>query len=144
MKYKIIENPTYTNTVKVGLEIEPENEPVKFFFSSMRLNKYPELIHNILNNTSYMGDPQGVLLYNDLDEEDLADDDIFEKDEVKIYHHIFGESILPKKLFDEMLYDISRKLLEVYGCDDNISLNWKQEMEMALEGFNQSDRLVAL
>ncbi|MEH2298089.1 MAG: hypothetical protein V7K88_03190 [Nostoc sp.] len=133
MHYKIINNPTYTNTMKIGLEVQPENEPLQFFFTSMRLHKYPEFINDILNDRGYLGDPQGVLFYNDLDNEDFATGNVFNKEEVKVYHHVFGESIISRKTFIQMVYDFSCKLLEVYGNDGNIPENWKLQMEKSLK-----------
>lgn len=133
MKYKVIDNPNYTNVMVVGIKIEPENEPLKFFFTTMRLHTYPELIQDILNDRGYLGDPQGVIFYSDLDEEDFANNDIFAEDHVKIYHHVFGECIIQKTIFKKMVYDFSSKLLVAYNQNQNLPNNWHTELKRNLE-----------
>lgn len=133
MKYTIIENPTYTNVMVIGVEIKPENKPLQYFFTSMQLSTYPDLIECVLNDEGYLGDPQGVIFYSDLDGEDFANNNGFAEDQVKIYHHVFGECTIPKVNFKHMLYDFSCQLLIAYKEDQSLPNNWFIELQKNVE-----------
>ena len=91
MEFKIIENPKYTNRIDFGLHLNPDNDPLKFFFSSMRKEGFPDLIQGAIRGEGYIGSPEGVFFFGDLDGEDFAEGNIFKEHEVKVYHDNFGE-----------------------------------------------------
>ena len=99
IKYTIIHQPDYTNVCKIGVLLEPDILPLKFFLSSMRLTSFPDLIKDINADRGYLGDPQGVFFYNDLDEEDFAEGNGFLKSQVKVYHHNFSDELIEKEIF---------------------------------------------
>ncbi len=129
MKFEIIQNPSYSNLSKIGISLIPDVITLRFFFSSMRIAKFPELLKNVSSDLGYIGDPQGVIFYKDLDGEDFLEGDIFENEEVKVYHHNFGEEIINKHFFKSILLSYSDNLLKVYKNSDELSISWSKEME---------------
>lgn len=135
MNYIIIKNPKYTNLIDIGLELQPNNDPLKFFFSSMKIEAFPDLIDSIINNEGYLGSPQGVFLYEDLDGEDFAEGNIFSEDEVKVYNNYIGESILKKNKFISILLDYSQALLNQSKV--STTLSWKNDMKASIQKLNK-------
>lgn len=135
MNYKIITNPTYTSLIDIGLELQPNNDPVKFFFSSMKLDAFPALIEGICNNEGYVGSPQGVILYEDLDGEDVAEGNVFSEDEVNVYNHYIGESIVKKNDFMAILLAYSQALLSQSKIAKTLS--WKNDMTASIQKLSK-------
>lgn len=130
--YKIIHNPDYTNLSKIGIRLVPDSLPLKFFFSSMRMIKYPELINDVCNDIGFFGDPQGVIFYNDLDGEDFAEGNVFKQNEVKVYHHNFGEVVIERLFFKKLLFDYSKSLIEIYANSSQFPNSWIIEMKHSI------------
>ena len=134
MEFKIIENPKYTNRIDFGLHLNPDNDPLKFFFSSMRKEGFPDLIQGAIRGEGYIGSPEGVFFFGDLDGEDFAEGNIFKEHEVKVYHDNFGETIITKQLFCEILFDYSTRLLK--HCQEkefNLGQQWEENMQDMLK-----------
>lgn len=136
MKYKIIDFPKYTNAVSIGLEIEPENEPLKYFFSSVKLENMPVVLGNVINSVGFSEEKAGVIYYDDLDGYDISTGQGFESSQVRIYHEVFGDTLVETKLFEKILYDYCIKLIDKYKDDNSISINWFNEMQQKLQRLN--------
>lgn len=131
MKYLIITNPDYTNTVKVGVSLVPENEPLKFFLSNVRLLDIPELLLSVSQSKGYSQEFISLKFYHEMDWEDKEDIDIREGD-VNVYVYQFGETVLKEFLFKQILLDYCTKLLHVYQDDQSLPPSWKEDMRQGL------------
>ncbi len=133
MIYRIIENPEYTRSSKIGLELKPDNDPIKFFFSGLKIIGYPTLIDCALSSKGYGEEiAGGVIFFNDLTLEDFVNQSDFEKGNVKIFNPVHGETLIDEVLFLRILHDYATKLLEVYQMSSELSESWKSSMRELL------------
>ncbi len=137
MNYQIILNPPYTNTVKIGLKLSPENEPLKFFLSSTKLNRFPELIESTILPDGFVNEISLYRPYEVMDWEDIQNAKGIKKDEAEIYHQVFGSTNIQQSIFRKILFDYTTKLLEVYHDSKEVSKEWSSEMEAAIKKLKQ-------
>ncbi|MGB4775659.1 MAG: hypothetical protein WBP45_10825 [Daejeonella sp.] len=141
MEYKIIYNPNYTDVVKIGLIIQPDNDPLKFFLSGVNLKNFPELIEYVSGSNSWGQEFISIRFFNDMDWEDKAELNKIggiKEGEVSVYHQIMGgNTVLKEQLFDKILFDYSTKLLEVYKEDRTLPENWVFKMEEGLKKLKE-------
>jgi hypothetical protein len=138
MEFKIILNPKYTNGSKVGLELKPDNEVLKFLLSTIRLINYPKLICYQSLSETYGEEHVHIMNYAEMDWEDKAwakneKGSEMEEDEMFLVHDVMGKTIIKEELFDKILFDYGSKVLEVYESDTSLPSTWKNEMTTALE-----------
>jgi|GEM_PF-4977859 len=141
MKYRIIENPSYSNIFSIGFDLMPDSDAVKLFFSGVRLPRYPEMIAGVLQNEGYYGDVFGVLFFKDLDAEDFADGDDFEPHQVKLFNHYFGEEIIEVSLFKQMLLDFGTQLFNRYAAEiaeKGLTEEFKKQLELLAEQIHNA------
>lgn len=108
MRYNIKFNDNIPN----GVEMQSDFEVLNVFFHSFSTEQLVDLMLCLMNNEGYIGDPKGLILYHELDAEDIATGNIFEQNEIKVYHHYFGEKTLRKNLFIKILTDYLKKVKE--------------------------------
>lgn len=105
-------NIKYNHNIPNGVQLDSELEVLNVFFHSFSQQQLIVLILGLIDKEGYIGDPKGLILYHELDAEDIANGDIFEPDEVKVYHHYFGELILKKYFFINICIDYFSKINE--------------------------------
>ncbi|WP_428269817.1 hypothetical protein [Haliangium sp.] len=138
MKYTIIESPDYTQVSRIGVSTEPDSDPLKFFLSSIRLERFPTLLLDAANKEGYPGDPGGLTFHGDLDGEDFAAGDGFEPGQVKVYHHVFGDAVLSEDIFLHILYDYACAVLAEYRDDAHVDEDWAARMTAAIEALGKT------
>lgn len=140
MNYKIIENPTYTMRSKIGIEIFPINEPLMFFLSGLKKERFPYYISQLLENSSFGVENAWFTFYHEMDGgflldfktefgREMSDDEI----EVRFYDGKPNYSVIKVKDFENIFYDYSKKLYEIYQSDVSLPEKWNEEMQEALE-----------
>lgn len=146
LRYKIIENPNYTSRSKIGIEIFPKNEPLMFFLSGLKEEKFPQYISELLENVNFGVENSSFIFYEQMDWEDKADflkysGREIESDEIRIYLYNGKPnfSAIKKNDFFNIFYDYSLKLLEVYRLDKTLPANWAESMEKEL--YRLKDKL---
>lgn len=133
MKYLIITNPEYTNCVKIGILLAPDNETLRFFLASLRVQKFPNYIASASKSNGFGEENASVKYFNEMDWEDKDGLDIKESDvNIYVYDGNSNEIVVNENLFDRILYDYSKKLLEVYTSDKSLRQNWALEMDEGL------------
>lgn len=135
MEYTIITHPDYTQACRVGVSLQPDNEPLKFFLSAIRLERFSELLTDAAKKEGYRGDPAGLIFYGDLDGEGFATGEGFDPGQVKVYHHVFGESLVSESLFLHILHDYARILLVEYRDSPQVPADWAIRMETAIDAL---------
>lgn len=140
LKYDIIENPNYTSCSKVGLEIFPENEPLMFFFSGLKKENFPHFLLELIENRSFGVENAWFTYYWEMDGGFLIDfknkfgREMQENEiEIQVYDGKRKYSVMKKHDFEQIFYDYSKKLLEVYQSDSSLPETWKNEMVISLE-----------
>jgi len=68
--------------------------------------------------------------YSNLDDGDLATGNIFDIDEVRVMHQLFGNVAIKKKLFMQILYDFGLNTLQIHK---KMPFNWKKELSNQLQ-----------
>ena len=132
MKYEIIENPEYTSVVKVGISLNPDNEVLRFFLSSLKLEDMPIMLESIINSKGIGSEFSSLIYYEEMDWEDKEGLDI-EAGDINIYHQMFGELTIKESIFLPILIDYCYKLVQVYKTDSKIPINWGEEMKNQIE-----------
>lgn len=107
-------NIKLNNNIPNGVELNSNSEVLNVFFHSFSTEQLIDLMLCLINNEGYLGDPKGLILYHELDAEDIATGNIFEQDEVKVYHHYFGEKTIKQSLFIKILVDYLNKIKEIH------------------------------
>lgn len=131
MDYLIISNPPYTSTVKIGLKLSPENEPVKFFLSGTKLNRFPDLLESAILRDGFVNEVSLYRPYEVMDWEDIQNAKGIKEGEAEI-NPVHGETLIDEVLFLRILHDYATKLLEVYQMSSELSESWKSSMRELL------------
>lgn len=132
MIYKITFEPNYTNASKLGLELDPDNEPLKFFFSGIKAENYPILIRRVSDLIGYGNEITWAKFHHELDWEDIENFGEVLNDELIIYHIEFGFTKISCKLFLNILYDYGSKLLWVHKSEKNFNSEWFDDLQNSL------------
>ncbi len=133
MDYLIISNPPYTSTVKIGLKLSPENEPVKFFLSGTKLNRFPDLLESAILRDGFVNEVSLYQPYEVMDWEDIQNAKGIKEGEAEIYHQVFGSSIIKQVIFNKILLDYATKLVEVYHDNKETPEDWTETMNAEIE-----------
>lgn len=153
MMWKISDKPDNSTILNPGISLDPPDDVVQALFIGTHVHWYPHLLHNAVLEKLYGTNIAGVRFYKDLNAEDFFNKDVFEENEVRISHEVFGESVIYKSLFFEILYEYAEKLLAIYRIDENVqnkyqswlqlhsehnfNPNWAQAMEEELKNLKQ-------
>jgi hypothetical protein len=137
MDYLIISNPPYTNTVKIGLKLSPENEPLKFFLSGTKLHRFPELLESAILPDGFVNEVSLYRPYEVMDWEDIQNAKGIKEGEAEIYHQIFGSTNINQNIFNKILFDYSVKLFEVYHKSKEVPDGWAEEMEAGIKKLKE-------
>ncbi len=109
MKYELKFNKNIVN----GIELVSGQEVVNSFFHSFSIENYISLIEGLSKNEGYLGDPKGLILYHEIDEEDIAEGNTFNSDEVLIYNHYIGDETMKYNFFLEICIKYGERMLDV-------------------------------
>ena len=120
LKYKITENPNYTMRSKVGIKTFPENEPLVFFLSSLKIDQFPHYINELMENINFGVENASFIFYDQMDWEDKAEflkysGREIQEDEIRIsfYDGKSSYSALSRNDFEQVFYDYSEKILHI-------------------------------
>lgn len=139
MKYKIIHKPKYTNASKVGIETHPDNEPLKFFLSGLKVDNLSLLLKNVVKSKGYGEEiAGGVIFYNDLTPEDFINGWGFETGNVKIFHPVFGETVIDEMLFRKIIYDFIQAVVALKNEENGLNAELITEINYLLKLLNQN------
>jgi len=142
MKYSIVKNPNYTSTVKIGLDITPDDEILRLFLAVIKIGDYPKLITAVSKSTRFGMEDADIMFFHEMDWEAKAALERIggiKEGEVDIYLYDGrpNDTVLNEKLFDRILYDYSLELLEVYRKSKEVRESWAEEMESAISKLKQ-------
>lgn len=133
----IIKNERFDMTdLMVSVNFEPQNKPLRYFLSGINLTNLPGLLDSLMNNKGYYEPYLSVRFFEELDWEDLEDFPNISKGKVLISHEVYGDSILDKLLFFKLIQEYSLKIIEIYGDDEDLVENWKDNMIKNLKELN--------
>lgn len=107
-------NIKLNNNIPNGVELNSNSEVLNVFFHSFSIEQLTDLMLCLIDNEGYIGDPKGLILYHELDAEDIATGNIFEQDEVKVYHHYFGEKTIKQSMFLKIFIDYMNKIKDIH------------------------------
>ncbi|NDV70033.1 hypothetical protein [Dysgonomonas sp. 25] len=133
MNYEIIDNPAYTDCVKIGIYLNPDCECLRLFFSSLEINYFTKYIYSVINRESFGGNEFTFLQFydkmysEDREELNMSNDDIYNT-------ALSCECILKEKDFVEIFIDYTKRLLEVYSDSMNLNKNWVTDLR---DGINK-------
>ena len=140
IKYEIIEIPSYTSRSKVGIKTLPENEPLMLLLSGLKKEQFPHYINELFENINFGVENASFVFYHQMDWEDKSNfKNVFGREmnhdelEIQVYDGRRKYSVLNKSDFEQIFYDYSQKLLEVYQSDTSLPETWKDEMNTSLE-----------
>ncbi|MBB6329222.1 hypothetical protein HNP24_000172 [Chryseobacterium sediminis] len=149
MHYKVVLDPSYTNSSKVGIEMYPDNRELRFLITSLKIEKFPEYISELLENVNFGTEMASFRFYHQMDWEDKTEffkifgREILEDEiEIYLYDGKSNFSVIKKNDFFNIFYDYSLKLLEVYRLDKTLPANWAESMEKEL--YRLKDKLVII
>jgi hypothetical protein len=131
MKYKIIHDPKYTNVVNIGIELCPDNEVVRFFFTGLILKKMPYYLSNINQSIGFGEELCSIQYFHEMDWEDKLGLNIT-KDDVCLFHQVFGETVINKHLFENILFDYFDKIFQEKAFNMNVKEDWLIEVKKQL------------
>jgi hypothetical protein len=138
MHYRIIENPTYTNTSKVGIVFEPDNRPLRLFFAALKLHTFPNALAAMIDSTGYGEEMAQIRYFREMDWEDIAELEgiggIKEGDvNVSVNIGEMLDAVLPEHKFDALLRDFALKLIEMHADDDSLPAQWNDQMRAGIK-----------
>ncbi len=117
---------------KVQLETNPIQEPLNYFFSGIKPEEYPRLLHQVNNKTGYENNITGMTFSGDLDPCDPP----FPEGKLEIYHQVFGEQFIDEKCFFHILDAFANQLLITYqNSDNNFPEKWHNDMKDGIKNL---------
>jgi hypothetical protein len=145
MNWEIITN---SKEVSGGLDIvlTPRNDVIRFAILQFKINDLPKLIEQKSKSRSFGIEFTRIVTFNDMDWEDKAwakniKGTDLESDEIFLIHDAIGETIIKEAIFDEILYDYSCKVLDIYKLNNKFPESWTTEMEEAIEELKKKNNL---
>lgn len=120
MIWSIGSKPDNATILNPAIVLEPADEIVHAFFTGTYAHTFPALLRHAVQEQLFGTGMVGVKFYQDLDEEDFFNKDIFEEDEVQVSHQLFGKSILDKAVFYQIVLEYAQRLLTMYRDNDNL------------------------
>lgn len=143
MEYKIFER-RYNSGIIIGLETElnPENYPLSslLWCLSRKKERFPYYISQLLENSSFGVENAWFTFYHEMDGGFLLDFKTefgreMSDDEIAVYFYDGkpNDSVIKAKDFENIFYDYSKKLYEIYQSDASLPEKWNEEMQEALE-----------
>ena len=124
--------------MKVGIELDPDNEMLRLFLSGVFLENYPQLIESVAKSTRWGQEFLSINFFDEMDWEAKAELErkggIREGQvDVYVYDGAPNNTILDEELIDRIIYDYATELLKVYAGENVLPSNWIVEMESALK-----------
>jgi hypothetical protein len=111
VQWSLIPNPTSNLGFRVEDNLNPNANWV-FFFTGVYLEDYPKVIEAAVKEVGSGFNAVGANFPGDLDEWDLEEHGPLPADGVELYHHNFGNTIIPRDTFYAVLYAFAERLLE--------------------------------
>jgi hypothetical protein len=138
IEYKIIIDPDYTSTSKLGIKMFPDNPIVRFFIAAIGISQFPELIKSVVLSKRFGIENARILFFNEMDWEDKEGLDINLKQlSIYVYDGNPNETVVDELIFDKILYDYSVKLLELHEFDKSLSNLWTEDMQNSIEKLKE-------
>lgn len=128
VQWDVVDSTSTTYGLQV-VDRQDANAPWTFFFTSVSLDAYPQMMEAAAQGIGYGSNAVGVTFPADLDEWNIQErGEELPAGTVEIYHHDFGSAILPQATFYAILQVVAERLL----ARPNQSTNWCAAMRTAL------------
>lgn len=98
----------------LGLRVEDTREadaPWPLYFTGINAVQYPTVIEAAVQEVGSAGEYTGVNFPGDLDEGDIAERGPLPSGTVEVYHHNFGQTIMPRNAFYAVLLAFGEQLV---------------------------------
>ena len=135
MKWTISNRLSNPDCENLDIKFDPYDEIVYAFFNGTRACNFPALLNDAVLEKLFGTGMVGVKYYHELDYEDFSANDIFSEDEVRLSHQLWGESVMNKQLFFEILYDYADKHFIAYRYNMQLQKSYSQWLEMELRSL---------
>ena len=140
MNYKILDTKYNYSRLNLKISFVPPNDVLNAFFASLDVIKLSEMLQNVVKSENYYQSPMSLRFYKELDWEDLEELDKIggiNKDEIVIYHEVYGETIIKELFFSRILLDYANKLMVFYRNDTILPINWFTEIQEGINNLTQ-------
>lgn len=140
MDYRIVRNPKYTNSVKVGVVTSPDNEPLKFILSGVSLKNLVNFLSCVHNSEAYTQENIIVSPFSSMDWESKAEaskvkGSEVEEGDISLWHCVFGESIVEENLFRDIVKDYTEMIIRVYRDERSLGEKWINDVSECLDNL---------
>jgi hypothetical protein len=133
MNWIITEDKSSPN--KLRIDFVPSNNTLSMFFSNLKTIDFSDYIIQTVNSIGGFGiENTRILFYNQMDWEDKEGLNIKEGDiYIYVYDGLANETILNEFEFKQILYDFSRKIIEINIKNNLLSKDWLSEVYLSLK-----------
>lgn len=115
MIYKIINNPVYTNRWRVGIEIEPKYDLLKYFISNLTESDFSLFAECVKKETTFSKEQVAFIPFQEMDYEDKAEFQVTETEAlIYFYDSQSNELVINVKELTELLTAYLKKVFEEY------------------------------
>ena len=120
---------------KLRIDFIPSNNTLSMFFSNLKTIDFFDYIIQTVNSIGGFGiENTSILFYNQMDWEDKEGLNIKEGEVyIYVYDGLSNETIVNELEFKNILYDFSRKVIEINNKNDVISKDWLPKMNESLK-----------
>ncbi|MDW8851243.1 hypothetical protein SD960_14150 [Flavobacterium sp. MMLR14_040] len=133
MNWIITEDKSSPN--KLRIDFIPSNNTLSMFFSNLKTIDFFDYIIQTVNSIGGFGiENTSILFYNQMDWEDKEGLNIKEGEVyIYVYDGLSNETIVNELEFKNILYDFSRKVIEINNKNDVLSKDWLRKMNESLQ-----------
>lgn len=119
----------------LGIKFDPYDEIVYAFFIGTNVYYFPALLNDAVHEKLFGTGMVGVMFYTDLSYDDYAANEIFTEDEVRLSHQLWGDSVIDKQLFFDILYEYADKHFTAYRYNMELQKSYSQWLERELDSL---------
>jgi hypothetical protein len=133
MNWIITEDKSSPN--KLRIDFVPSNNTLSMFFSNLKTIDFSDYIIQTVNSIGGFGiENTRILFYNQMDWEDKEGLNIKEGDiYIHVYDGLANETILNEFEFKQILYDFSRKIIEINIKNNLLPKDWLSKVYGSLK-----------
>jgi hypothetical protein len=126
---------------KLRIDFIPSNDTLSMFFSNLKTIDFSEYIIQTVNSIGGFGiENTSILFYNQMDWEDKEGLDIKEDDiYIYVYDGLSNETILNEFEFKQILYDFTRKIIDINIKNDLLPKNWLIKVTKSLKTLRDKE-----
>ena len=133
MNWIITEDKSSPN--KLRIDFIPSNNTLSMFFSNLKTIDFFDYIIQTVNSIGGFGiENTSILFYDQMDWEDKEGLNIKEGEVyIYVYDGLSNETIVNELEFKNILYEFSRKVIEINNKNDVLSKDWLRKMNESLQ-----------